>query len=143
MEEQLNKLLEKYYEGQSSLQEEKLIRQLLKDTEGFKEEKQFFLGLEALGMKEPVPQIPPKTGFQWRNWQKVAAIALVCLGVGWLLEEQQQEKEELAYHQVMDALSLIRQNMQKGTGHLNAMDNIKHLDKANEWLNIDEIKEEK
>jgi hypothetical protein len=45
MENRLSSLLEKYWEGETTLEEEREIKNLLQNAEGFEEEKKFFLGI--------------------------------------------------------------------------------------------------
>jgi len=45
---------------------------------------------------------------------------------------QERQEEALAYAQVMEAFSLINQNMQKGTNQLEAMEEFRHLNTAHE-----------
>ena len=143
MEEQIKRLLSKYYEGETSLKEERLIRELLRKVEGYEEEKAFFLGLEKLGMEEPGKKPLPREDGYLSLWQKVAAITVVFLALGWLFMEQQKRvQEEEAYDKVVEALALIQKNMQKGTSSLKAMEDLKYLNTTNELFNIKEIKGE-
>jgi len=143
MREKIEVLLEKYYEGKTSLEEEKKIKKLLLITPGYETEKQFFLGLEVMKSMEPTPRSAPKTKGEMGLWQKVAAVMVVFIGLYWLFVDHQSKREEaIAYAQVMEAFSLIRENMEKGTTSLGAMKEMKHLNKANELFNINEKEEQ-
>ncbi len=139
----MERLLAKYYAGETSLEEEKLVRKLLTEVQGYGEEKMFFHGLEAFKNEEPEERPAPRAGKEMGLWRKVAAVAAVFIAVTWLFIDHQKQKEEaLAYEKVMDALSMIQENMQKGTIALQAMEDMRHLDKTNELFNIKSIKEE-
>ena len=144
MRERKEALLKKYYEGNTTLAEEKELRALLSLTRGgFEPEKEFFHGLEALKLMEPEARPTPNARWETRLWHKVAAVMVVFLGLIFLFFDQQSKKEEaLAYAQVMEAFTLIQENMHKGTTSLEALEDIKHLNKTNELFNITE-KEEK
>ena len=142
MREKVEVLLQKYYEGNTSLEEEEELRKLLKIVEGLEEEKQFFLGLEEIKGLEPLTKPSPKPLRWMDHWVKVAAVLLFFLGLSWMLVEQKQKSEEaLAYAQVMDAFTLIQENMEKGTSSLGVIQEMRHLGKTNEIFNIDEKEE--
>lgn len=136
MKEKVEALLAKYYEGETSLAEEKELRKALQQTEGFEEEKQFFLGLDVLGTMEPSHKPLPRSGASMPLWQKVAAAMILCGGLSWWLIDQQIKKEERAYVQVMQAFELIQQNMGKGTTSLDALKEMRHLSKAEDIFNL-------
>ncbi|UCS95696.1 hypothetical protein KZP23_03870 [Echinicola marina] len=143
MKEQLESLLDKYYEGETSLEEEVQLKDLLKSSEGFEEEKMFFFGLKELRSEAPSKRPVPNEGRNLANWQRYAAVFVAVLSISWLFyREYEEQKEERAYQQVLHALSMIQDNMQKGTSSLKIMDDMKHLNKTNEIFKIEEIKEE-
>lgn len=135
-------LVQKYYEGETSLDEENELRDLLKLVEGFEEEKLFFLGLEEIKGLEPISRSFPKPLRWMDHWVKVAAVMLFFIGLSWMILDQKQKSEEaLAYAQVMDAFTLIQENMQKGTSTLGVIQEMRHLGKTNEIFNIEEKEE--
>ncbi|GGZ22492.1 hypothetical protein GCM10007049_14150 [Echinicola pacifica] len=139
MKDRVEKLLYRYYEGETTLEEEKELRRLLAQQEGYEEEKMFFLGLETIGSVEPVRDEKPF--FKSKNiwWFRVAAVATVFLTFGWLIFEQQKRMaEEEAYANVMEAFALIHRNMNKGTSSLRSMEDIKYLNTTHEWFNMDQ-----
>ncbi|WP_186753711.1 hypothetical protein [Echinicola salinicaeni] len=143
MKEQIESLLDKYYEGETSLEEEDQLKDLLKCSAGFEEEKMFFFGLEELRSEAPSKRPAPKEGRNLVNWQRSAAVLLAILSISWLFyREYQEQKEEQAYLQVVEALSIIQDNMKKGTSSLRVMDDMKHLNRTNELFRIEKIKEE-
>lgn len=142
-EAQINELLSKYYKRRTSLEEEKRLRRLLKKADGFEMEKLFFLGVDELGHMEPVKKAPPKPSYRLANWQKVAAVVLVFVTLGWLfVQEQRSKQEEEAYAKVMEAMALIQENLHRGATSLQVMEEMKHLSTPHELFNIKELKEE-
>jgi hypothetical protein len=143
MKEKIETLLSRYYAGDTTLAEEKELRELLLKVGGFEGEKQFFLGLEVIKAMEPAARAQPRVGRTIPLWQKVAAVVAMCGGLSWLLIDHQIKREEaMAYAQVMEAFDLIQQNMKKGTASLQAIQEMKHLNKANEIFNINNKEEQ-
>jgi len=143
MREKVELLLDKYYRGETSPEEELELRDLIHKAPGFEGEKLFFLGLKKLQAMEPIPKAAPRGRFNIGLWQKIAATLAIFLGLGWLIIDRQTKKEEaLAYHQVMEAFSLIQENIIKGKESLEAMEDFRYLNTTNELFNINK-KEEK
>jgi len=142
MKEKIEALLAKYYEGDTTLAEEKELKSLLLRSGGFEEERRFFLGLDALRAIEPSAKPPPRSGATIRLWQKVAAVLVLCGGLSWWFIDQQIKKEERAYSQVMQAFDMIQQNMRKGTTSLGALKEMRHLNKTDELFNINNQEEQ-
>lgn len=142
MKEKIKALLAKYYEGDTTLAEEKELRTLLLRSEGFEEERRFFLGLDALSVIEPSAKPQPRSGTPFRLWQKVAAVLVLCGGLSWWFIDQQIKKEEEAYAQVMEAFNMIQENMSKGTTSLDALQEMRHLNKPGELFNINNQEEQ-
>lgn len=142
MKEKIEALLTKYYEGDTSLAEEKELRERLINAVGFEEERQFFLGLDALKAMEPSAKPQPRMRTTMPLWQKVAAVLVLCGGLSWWFIDQQIKKEERAYSQVMQAFDMIQENMRKGTTSLNALKEMRHLNKTDELFNINNKEEQ-
>jgi hypothetical protein len=142
MKEKIEALLAKYYEGDTTLAEEKELKALLWKSEGFEEERRFFLGLDALKAMEPAAKPQPRVGTTMPLWQKVAAVLVLCGGLSWWFIDQQIKKEERAYSQVMQAFDMIQQNMRKGTTSLGALKEMRHLNKTDELFNINNQEEQ-
>jgi len=143
MKEKIEALLVKYYEGETSLAEERELRKFLLKVSGFQEEKQFFLGLEVLKTLEPTEKAVPQAKGEVNLWLKIAAVITLFLGLSWLFVDHQSKKEEaLAYAQVMEAFSLIQENLKKGTTSLEAIQDMRYLNKANEIFNINHKEEQ-
>lgn len=143
MENELDKLFDKYWEGETSPEEEKILRDLLLQSEGYEAEKEFFLGLEEISaIQEGVLTLAkPKRKFIVSKWLSIAALFLVFLVSGVVIRQNlQKQAEEDAYVKVMNAFALINENMQKGTGSLELMQDFRHLNATQEIFEIKEIK---
>lgn len=140
MENRLNELLEKYWEEETTLEEEREIKDLLKDVEGFEEEKKFFLGIAEVSTIQPKEfELKGKVNKSTFNWLKIAALFILFLAVGSAVYRYQVKKAEReAFEQVMQAFNLIQTNMQKGTESLGAMEEMRHLNTTKEIFNIKE-----
>src|SRR5690606_22522252 len=100
LEEQVKLLLEKDYEGNTSLEEERELRKLLPGVSGYELEKQFFLSMETVKSLEPGKKPPPGTRRETSPWLKMAAVMSIFLGLSWLfVNHQQKQAEERAFTQ--------------------------------------------
>lgn len=143
MKNQLDKLFDKYWEGETSPEEEKILRDLLLQSEGYEAEKDFFLGLEEIAaIKENNLTLEkPIRKFSFSRWLSIAALFLVFLVAGVTIHQNlQKQAEEEAYEKVMNAFALINENMQKGTGSLELMQDFRHLNATQEIFEINETK---
>ncbi|RPA66951.1 hypothetical protein EF405_17610 [Cyclobacteriaceae bacterium YHN15] len=143
MKNRIEELLDKYWEGSSNLADEKELKDLLQNSEGFEPEKSFFLGISKITAKEPMRlQKPVERSLEFTTWLKMAAAFLVLLISGWVLFDQQKKQAEReAFEKVMQAFDLIQVNMEKGTNSLQIMEEFKHLGVTEELFNIQENKE--
>lgn len=142
MNDRLNILLEKYFAGESSLEEEKEIRDLLQNVKGYETEKDFFLGLKKISeLKSNVEvQLTPNRNL-YSFWVKIAAGLLVFLMAGTaVFQYQEKQKEQEAYQQVMQAFALIQSNMQKGLNSMDAMEDFRHLNTTEELFELNQKK---
>jgi hypothetical protein len=142
MKNRIEELLDKYWEGSSNLADEKELKDLLRNSEGFEPEKSFFLGISKITAKEPMRlQKPVERSLEFTTWLKMAAAFLVLLISGWVLFDQQKKQAEReAFEKVMQAFDLIQVNMEKGTNSLQIMEEFKHLGVTEELFNIQENK---
>lgn len=140
MKNRIEQLLERYWEGETSLAEERELRDLLAKADGYEEEKSFFLGIsEVSNIKEISLENPEKCpGNLVAFWWRIAAGFLVLMVAGIsILTQQQKQAEREAYEQVMQALSLIQENMLKGTGNLEVLQGLQYLNTPKEIFDIE------
>ncbi len=151
MNDRLDQLLEKYWEGASSPAEEEEMKALLEKVSGYEQEKVFFLGVAAIkklnlpisanpDFREMSP--PKKRGFV-RRWMKIAATVILLISFGFLIQQyqvqQEKEAQAQAYFEVMEAFSLIQQNLHKGEKEMEVMDDLKYLQAPHQLFNLNDI----
>ncbi|GAB2620850.1 hypothetical protein [Belliella aquatica] len=133
MKAQIENLLDKYWEGETSLVEEKILKQLLAASEGFESEKAFFLGIEEITALEEAPFSLQKKNPWIANWMSIAAGVILFLASGLAIYQYEKEKaERAAYQEVMQAFALINTHLEKGTNSMNVMEEFKHLNTTQE-----------
>lgn len=151
MKDRLDPLLEKYWEGGSSLSEEEEMKSLLERVPGYEWEKSFFLGVaEIKNMKSTLSSnpdfreipVPEKRGFV-RGWMKIAATVILLASFGFLIQQyqvqQEKEAQAQAYFEVMEAFSLIQQNLHKGEEEMEVMDDLKYLNAPHQMFNLNDL----
>ncbi|MEX2569622.1 MAG: hypothetical protein WD431_27015 [Cyclobacteriaceae bacterium] len=158
MEKRLKGLLEKYWEGESTLEEEEEIKLLLSKGVGYQQEKAFFLGLGELkkmgtrvssdiSPEKEYPKPSKRISPYMASWMKMAAVFLLLLCGGVIYQQHQNRKLEaeqaMAYAQVMDAFSLINKNLQKGEAELGVLKDLKYLGTPHLIFNLNEMENEK
>ncbi|KEO73403.1 hypothetical protein [Anditalea andensis] len=140
MAERIEYLLEKYWAGESSLEEEKELKGLLNTSDQFSVEKEFFEEVGLLKDEEPARLKKPAYRSFGPEWLKMAAVFALFMAVTAIVfqyQKYQERKEEaLAYAQVMEAFTLINDHMLKGTNKLEAMEEFRHLKTAQEIFEL-------
>jgi hypothetical protein len=139
MKNRTDELLNKYWEGETSLLEEKELRRLLSEAQGYTKEKELFQALGHFRNLEPSQVSIPKKSkqrqmYRWTGW---AASIAVLLGTywGWTTYEQKQAEKE-AYEEVMLALTLIQTNLAKGQEQMDPIKDLKYLNTTNQLFNL-------
>lgn len=137
MKERIESLLEKYWEGETSLAEEQELKSLLKSQSDFEEEKGFFGLMESYGQENPENLTMPKAkvrkiNSQWLSWAASVAIFTASF-VGWRVYEKNQEERQ-AYEEVMQAFALIQTNLAKGQEQMQVMNDMKYLNTTNQMF---------
>lgn len=142
MKSRIEELIEKYWEAETSLEEERELKALLRTTAGFEEEKALFGILDDFKTEMPQRlQFPTeKTArtirMQWLGW--AASVAMLA-GSIWIWQDYEQKKqEELAYQQVMEALALIQNNLSKGQEQMQPLNDLKYLNTTNQLFQTTE-----
>jgi hypothetical protein len=143
MNSKINKLLEKYWEGETSIEEEQELKSLLSKSEGFEEEKLFFGDLATVSnLTTDKINVPNRIISGWQYWSKLAALLILFLIATTAVYRYQERKAKReAFLAVMEAFELINGNMQKGTSQLEVMEDFKHLNTSHEIFNLNEEKQ--
>lgn len=131
-------LVEKYWEGETSLEEEAILRD--------------FFSTPHAGLPEALQEAAPLFGYfhreaekvweappvkivrlsPWRHWMKYAAVIMVAIGIGYALKQQHQREQQVlvalrqqemndpqkALDETKKALQLLAKNLHKGTSKM-------------------------
>lgn len=137
----IEELLEKYWEAETSQSEEKELRDLILEAEGYEQEKALFKALNQFKSEEPKRLSIPKTKTRKLNttWISWAASVSILLGSfwGWRVYERNQAERE-AYEEVMQAFSMIQTNLSKGQDQLTPLNDLKYLNTTNQLFELNQ-----
>ncbi|HVI43327.1 MAG TPA: hypothetical protein VM802_00590 [Chitinophaga sp.] len=140
----ISALLEKYWEGETSLEEEALLRRFfstahpdmpddLKEAmplfQFFHEEEVTVYELPPLKEFPPAPEMKVVTMSPLQHWMKYAAVLLMAIGIGYAMKQQQRQERvvaaawqhgdiedpQRAFDETKKALQLLARNLNKGT----------------------------
>lgn len=139
MKTRIEALLEKYWQAETTLGEEKELFDLLMQSDDFEKEKALFQGFHQFKSEEPAHlQIPErKVKPLYRPWISWAASVTILLGSFWswrIYEQKQAERE--AYEEVVQALAMIQTNLSKGQQQMQPLNDLKHLNTTNELFQL-------
>lgn len=125
----IKQLLEAYFEGTTTLVEEKLLQDYFNNervTDDLVQYQPIFAGLKAAKAERStrtfaLPESKPQSNKAW--WYSIAAMLVVAFGVGGFYLSQpnysQEEKEALeAFEKSKQAMVLLSENLNKGTEQL-------------------------
>ena len=135
----IGELIQKYLAGETSLSEEKTLRNYFssgKVDEKWKKYQSLF-GFFTEAQQEKMPSPEPKVvkmpkRMSWYRAVAVIALPLLCLAGYWSYQNYQEKKEiRIAYAQTQEAFELLGKNLNKG---LNEMAYLKEFDKTKEKI---------
>ncbi len=145
MKTRIDELLEKYWQAETSLSEEKELRSLIGQSEGHEKEKELFSALDKFRSEEPRHLSLPKSKDRRlnRSWIGWAASVTILLGSywGWSTYGHKQA-ERAAYGEVMQALALIQTNLAKGQQQMQPLNELKYLNTTNRLFQLDQKPEQ-
>ena len=152
----IREILERYWEGTSSLEEEELLRSFFSvqhsNLPADLLEAQPLFSYFAAEAEREMPAVPapvvtmPKP---WHHWMKFAAAFLIITGLGYSIKRYQVKQEHMvaaslekdtfddpkeAYAVTQKALQLLVRNMQKGTTQ---MQKISYFNEATQYIKAD------
>jgi len=124
----IEKLLEKYDSGETTLQEEQQLKHYFTQEtvaphlDVYKPMFQYFTLTQQEQFTKDIPLKPRKT-YKLYQWISVAAIAVLMFGVYIQVNKSNEPTDEqlLAYNQTMEALNLVSSQFTKGTENMNAL----------------------
>ena len=137
MKTRVETLLEKYWETETSLDEERELKTLLRATDGYLEEKALFGLLDDFKLEIPkkidLPKEKQRPTFHLGRLGWAASIAFLACFI-WVWQSYEQlSQEQLAYQQVMEALAQIQTNLSKGQQQLLLpLNDLKYLNTTNQ-----------
>ena len=127
----IEELLEKYDNGETTLQEEQQLKHYFTQEtvaphlEVYKSMFQYFLQTQQEQFTKDVPLKPRKT-FTLYKWISVAAVAVIMLGVYTQVGNSRSfsdlsDEELYAYNQTMKVFNLVSSKLNQGSENMNAL----------------------
>lgn len=127
----IEKLLEKYDNGETTLQEEQQLKHYFTQEtvaphlEVYKPMFQYFLQTQEEQFTKDIPLKPSKT-YTLYKWISVAAVAVIMLGVYTQVGNSKSfsdlsEEELYAYNQTMEVFNLVSSKLNKGSESMNVL----------------------
>lgn len=111
-------LLEKYFAGNTSLEEEKTLKEYFnsgKVASQLEDYTPMFRYLVAAGKEQSQRDLSLPSPRRLRvGWASVAAVIVLAFGIYFGKEYHEQKQAELAYQETKKALSLLAQNLDRG-----------------------------
>lgn len=116
--DRIEKLLEKYFEAETTEAEEQVLRDYFTGgsvAEHLKEYSAMFSYFSKAKEERFTKQVPLKPRVNYYKWISVAALAVLVFGIYFGKQNQDQKEAEYAYQQTKKALGLLAQNLDRGT----------------------------
>lgn len=114
----IEKLLEKYFEATTTAAEEKQLKEYFTQEEVAPHLEQYapmFSYFSVAKEERFTRQVSLKTRRYMYQWISVAAVAVIALGVFFGKNYQEQKEAEFAYLETRKALTLLADNLDRGT----------------------------
>lgn len=114
----IEKLLEKYFEASTTVAEEEQLREYFAQEsvpahlEPYKPMFSYFSNAKE---ERFTKQVPLKTRSNLYKWISVAAVAVLTFGIYFGNEYQERKKAEYAYQETKKAFELLAENFNRGT----------------------------
>lgn len=132
----VQELLEKYFEGESTVSDEKALKNYFASQNVAPEFAQYapmFQYFSVAKEERYTKTIPLKPRRQYYRWASVAAAVVMAFGLYFgneyrVQKQLEQQEAQFAYEETKKALGLLAQNFEKGTSqfsHLNRFDEAK------------------
>jgi len=115
----IEKLLEGYFEGTTTVAEEKMLREYFMKEDvplhlkNYAPMFQYFSVAKEERFVKQLPLKPRKNSYL--KWISVAAVGILVFGIYFGRSYQEQKKAEFAYRETKKALSLLATNLGRGT----------------------------
>lgn len=124
----IERLLEKYYEAETTLEEEKILKEYFSSEEiaaHLAEHQDMFKYFNDSSLETSSRSIKLSNRTIALRWLSVAAVLVFFVSVFGLYQQNEAEKREarLAYAETQKALEMISKSLNKGTGAIAQLDN--------------------
>ncbi len=116
--DRIERLLEKYFEAQTTKAEEQVLRDYFTGdsvAEHLEQYSAMFSFFSSAKQERFTKQVPLKTSKAYYKWISVAAVAVLVFGIYFGNQYQERREAEYAYLQTKKALGLLAQNLDRGT----------------------------
>ncbi|MCF8370822.1 MAG: hypothetical protein K9H64_04315 [Bacteroidales bacterium] len=138
MESRIKEIQEKYWAGETTIEEEKILKNYFSKNNSTDSEAGYFKHLKkASVLKPPVEFKHPGRKFLLPKWMMAAAIFVGIMGGAYLFQQSQKQNEFLvddpqkAFEITRQALMSISSGMNKGTAYV---DNLQKFEEATQLI---------
>jgi len=117
--DKIEKLLEKYFEAETTVADEQLLKTYFSQESvptHLEQYKLLFKGFSDAKKERYTKQVPLNTRFRINyKWISVAAVTVLIFGIYFGNQYREQRQAEYAYQETKKALNLLAENFGKGT----------------------------
>ena len=116
--DRIEKLLEKYFEATTTVEEEKQLRDYFSKDSVAPHLEQYapmFTYFSIAKDERFTKQVPLKPRVSYHKWISIAAVAVIAFGIFFGNDYREQREAEYAYNETKKALNLLAQNLERGT----------------------------
>jgi hypothetical protein len=116
--DRIERLLEKYFEAETTEAEEQVLRDYFTGgnvAEHLEQYSAMFSFFSSAKQERFTKQVPLKTSKVYYRWISVAAVTVLVFGIYFGNQYQERREAEYAYLQTKKALGLLAQNLDRGT----------------------------
>jgi hypothetical protein len=116
--DKIQKLLEKYFEATTTVAEEEQLRAYFSQDSVAPHLEQYapmFTYFSKAKDERFTKQVPLKPRVSYHKWISIAAVAVMVFGIYFGNDYREQREAEYAYNETKKALSLLAQNLERGT----------------------------
>ena len=138
MESRIREIQEKYWAGETSVEEEKELKEYFRSQMDISPEANYFRHLKNAGEQKPdVAFVHPRRKIRMPRWLMSAAITVGLLAGAYLMKVY-QDRNEFLVEDPQKALEITRQALMKVSAGMNKgtayVDNIKKIDQAKQMV---------
>ena len=139
MESRIKSLLEKYWEGETTLVEEKEIKSYFKENPSLTNDGQYFRSIDVAGQSTYKGSTPGKRKLPSIQWMSVAATITIGLMVAFIALNDSRKEDPFAVTDPKEAYEVTRNALMMISSNLNESNEyskeLKKINKAEELIN--------